>query len=134
LSSLAERSRAVKSLLRDRDKRFTANFDEVFHTEGIRVIKTLPRKPRANAFAECFVGSVCRECLDRRPIFNRRHLGQVLTEYLTHYNGHRPHRALDQWAPKTSGREPVPIDKPDAIQLRRNEILGGLIKEYRLVV
>jgi hypothetical protein len=55
---------------------------------------------------------------------------KVLTEYLTHYNGHRPHRALDQWAPKTSGPAPVPGREPDPSRLRRNEVLGGLIKEY----
>jgi putative transposase len=71
--------------------------------------------------------------LDRFLIFGRRHLEQVLAEYVAHYNEHRPHRALDQRAPGTFGAVPVPIDKPDPIQLRRNEILGGLIKEYRLV-
>jgi transposase InsO family protein len=82
----------------------------VFHIEGTRVIKTPVRAPRANAFAERFVGSVRRECLDRLLIFNRRHLEQVLTEYITHYNGHRPHRALDQRAPEAFGAVPVPID------------------------
>jgi transposase InsO family protein len=103
------------------------------HAEGIRVIKTPVRAPRANALAERFVGSVRRECLDRVLIFNRRHLEQVLTEYLTHYNGHRPHRALDQQAPGTSGRTPTPVREPDPSQLRRNGVLGGVIHEYRLV-
>jgi hypothetical protein len=35
---LAQRSRAVKFLIRDRDTKFTPSFDEVFRTEGIRVI------------------------------------------------------------------------------------------------
>jgi putative transposase len=130
---LAERSRVVKFLVRDRDAKFTASFDEVFRAEGTRVIKTPVRAPRANAFAERFVGSVRRECLDRLLIFNRRHLEQVLTEYLTHYNGHRPHRALDQQAPETSGRTPTPVREPDPSQLRRNGVLGGVIHEYRLV-
>jgi hypothetical protein len=130
---LAERSRVVKFLVRDRDAKFTASFDEVFHTEGIRVIKTPVRAPRANAIAERFVGSVRRECLDRSLILGRRHLEQVLAEYLAHYNDHRPHRALDQQAPEALRAAPVPIDKPDPLQLRRNEILGGLIHEYRLV-
>ena len=89
---LAERSRAVKFLIRDRDTKFTASFDEVFRSEGIRIIKTPVRAPRANAFAERFVGTVRRECLDRLLIFGRRHLEQVLAEYVAHYNEHRPHR------------------------------------------
>jgi hypothetical protein len=56
---LAERSRAVKFLIRDRDTKFSASFDEVFRTEGIRVIKTPVQAPRAKACAtDCslFVG------------------------------------------------------------------------------
>src|ERR1022692_4918574 len=83
---LAERSRAVEFLIRDRDTKFTASFDEVFRSEGVRIIKTPIRAPRANAFAERFVGTVRRECLDRILIFGRRHLEQVLVEYLAHYN------------------------------------------------
>ncbi len=130
---LAERSRAVKFLVRDRDTKFTAGFDEVLRTEGTRVIKTPARSPRANAVAERFVGTVRRECLDRFLIFGRRHLEQVLAEYVAHYNEHRPHRALDQRAPGTSGPAPGPVREPDPLRLRRNEVLGGLIHEYRLV-
>ena len=87
----------------------------------------------ANAIAERLVGTIRRECLDRFLIFGRRHLEQVLAEYVTHYNEHRPHRGLDQQAPGTLGLVPDPIDEPDLMQSRRNEILGGLIHEYRLV-
>ena len=87
------------------------------------------RSPRANAFAERFVGTARRECLDRFLIFNRRHLERVLREYVEHYNEHRPHRALDQRAPKALGPAPAPITEPDPLQLRRNEVLGGIIHE-----
>ena len=129
---LSERSRAVKFLVRDRDTKFTASFDEVFRTEGVRVVKTPVRSPRANAIAERFVGTARGECLDRFLIFGRRHLESVLAEYVAHYNEHRPHRALGQQAPETFGVLPDPIDEPDPAQLRRNEILGGVINEYRL--
>ena len=132
-SDLSERTRAAKFLIRDRDTKFTSSFDEVFRTEGIRVIKTPVRSHRANAFAERFVGTVRRGCLDRLLIFGRTHLEHVLAEYVAHYNEHRPHRTLDQRAPRTLGVTPVPIDKPDPAQLRRHAVLGGLIHEYRLV-
>jgi putative transposase len=130
---LADGTRPAKFLIRDRDTKFTTGFDEVFASEGIRIIKTPVRAPRANAFAERFVGTVRRECLDRILIFGRHHLEQVLAEYIAHYNEHRPHRSLDQRAPQCLGPMPAPIHDPDPKQLRRTEILGGLIHEYRMV-
>ena len=79
-----------KLLIRDRDAKFSGPFDEVFRTEGLRVVKTPVRAPRANAFAERWVGTVRRECLDHVLIFGRRHLEHVLDAYAEHYN--RPGR------------------------------------------
>ena len=106
--NLAGRSRAVTFLIRDRDTKFTSSFDEVFRTEGIKIIKTPIRSPRASAFAERFVGTVRRECTDRLPIFGSNHLEGVLSEYIAHYNDHRPHRSLDQQAPRTLGGRASP--------------------------
>jgi putative transposase len=121
---LAERPRAVKFLIRDRDTKFTASFDEVFGTQGIRIIKTPVRAPRANAFAERLVGTVRRECLDRLLIVGRRHLEHVLAEYFAHYNRHRPHRALDQRWPENLGLAPDRVGDPDPVRLRRTEVLS----------
>jgi len=68
---LAQRARPVKFLIRDRDTKFTDGFDEVFHSSGIRTSRTPIRAPPANAFAERFVGTIRRECLDRMLIFGR---------------------------------------------------------------
>jgi putative transposase len=68
---LANRAHPVKFLIRDRDTKFTSSFDEVFRSEDIRIIRTPILAPRANAFAERFVGTVRRECLDRMLIFGR---------------------------------------------------------------
>jgi transposase InsO family protein len=130
---LAERSRSVRFLIRDRDTKFTSSFDEVFRTEGVTIVRTPVRSPRANAFAERFVGTVRRECLDRMVIFGRRHLEQVLTEYLAHYNEHRPHRSLDQQVPLNLRVSLKLIDNPDSRRLRRRDVLGGLVHEYRFV-
>jgi putative transposase len=130
--ALEDRIIPVRFLIRDRDTKFTSSFDEVFLAEGIRIIRTPVRAPRANAFAERFVGTVRRECLDRMLILGRRHLERVLAEYIAHYNDHRPHRALGQLAPLTMD-SPPPIDDPEPAELRRNDAVFGLIHEYRLV-
>jgi len=126
-----DRLHPVQFLIRDRDTKFTASFDQVFMAEGVQRIRTPIRAPRANAFAERFVGTVRRECLDRMLIFGCRHLEGVLAEYVTHYNEHRPHRALGQMAPLTVV-PPLPASDPEPAQLQRRDTVFGLIHEYRL--
>jgi putative transposase len=126
----------VRFLIRDRDNKFTRDFDDVFHSEGIRVIKAPVRAPRARAHAERWVGSLRRECLDRLLILGRRHLESVVRVYARHYNEHRPHRSLAQRPPLA---KPTPIDEPAPNaeplpfdRLRRRDRLGGLLHEYEL--
>src|ERR1039458_8224587 len=64
-----------------------------------RIIKTPVRSPRANSFAERYVGTLRRECLDHLLIHGERHLRQILAEYSRHYNGHRPHQSREQRPP-----------------------------------
>jgi len=130
---LTERVQPVKFLIRDRDTKFTAAFDEVFHSEGTRIIRTPVRAPRANAFADRFVGTVRRECLDRILTVNRRHLEAVLQEYADHYNQHRPHRSLGQKPPRPHLESPGDRPTADLSRLRRTDRLGGLVHEYHLV-
>ena len=115
-------------LIRDRDSKYAGGFDEVFASEGVDVVRTPIRAPRANAFAERFVGTLRRECLDRILVFGRGHLERVLKSYIAHYNGHRPHRSLDMDPP--APRSPSPAcDAPPGPVIRR-DVLGGLIHEY----
>ena len=122
-------------LVRDRDSKFTRDFDEVFRSQGIRVIKAPVRAPKARAHAERWVGTARRECLDRLLILGRRHLQHVLAAYVAHYNEHRPHRALAQRPPL---RTPPPSEKQPIAgvinldRVRRRDLLGGLLHEYQL--
>jgi putative transposase len=131
---LADRIGTVKFLLRDRDSRFTKAFDAVFAAEGIRILRTPPQAPRANAICERMVGTLRRELLDRVLIVNERHLRRAVTVYLVHFNAARPHRSLGQLAPaQAETRPPEPIDLADH-RVRRRLILDGLTSEYQRAV
>lgn len=113
-------------LIHDRDAKFSHAFDEVFRSEGIKVIRTPVQAPNANAYAERWVRTLRTDCLDRILIVGRHQLEHVLRIYRCHYNEHRPHRALGLVPP--NGREPT---RPNATDhLRRRDLLGGLIHEY----
>jgi len=95
---------SAKFLLRDRDSKFTAAFDEVFRSEGVRIVRLPVRAPRANSFAERFCGTARRECLDHLLIFGRGHLERVLSAFLEHYHRARPHQGLEQQLPRPPRR------------------------------
>ncbi len=116
-------------LIHDRDSKFGGGFDEVFRSEGVRVIRTPVRAPNANAHAERWVRTVRADCLDHLLIFGRRHLERVLRVYIRHYNGHRPHRALGLTPPDRPDQVPMLVHPGD---LHRQDLLGGLIHEYRI--
>ena len=90
------------------------------------MLNTPPQAPRANAFAERWVGTVRRECTDRMLIVGERHLASVLAEYTEHYNGHRPDQSLNQRPPNP----PPQVADLTAVRVQRRPILGGLINEY----
>jgi putative transposase len=100
----------------------------VFADLGIEVFYSPPRAPKATAYAERWVSTIRRECLDRMLIFGQRQLALMLTSFEAQYNAHRPHRALEQRSPLDSGRPQQPCS---AGAVRRTEVLSGLINEYR---
>jgi transposase InsO family protein len=118
--------RGMRFLIRDRDNKYSGPSDEVFRSEGIRIVKTPVRAPKANAIAERFVRTVRTECLDWLLILNRRHLERVLRIYVDHYNRQRPHRALKLQPPQPETLEP----QPAVGEICRRDRLGGLIHEY----
>jgi putative transposase len=126
--AVGERADGFRFLVRDRDTKFTASFDAVFGDVGISVLRSPPRAPKANAYAERWVSTIRGECLDRMLIFGERQLVHVLTAFEAHYNAHRPHRAHEQRTPIDSGR---PQQVCSAGTVRLTQVLGGLINEYR---
>jgi putative transposase len=128
--TLAERNQRVRFVIHDRDVKFTGAFDRVFQAEGARVIHTPVQAPNANAYAERFVGTLRRECLDWLLIFTRRQLEWTLRIYIDHYNRQRPHRALDLRPPDPLAKPIVPHARPAYVH--RRDRLGGLLHEYEL--
>ena len=100
LVDLGGRAAGFRFLVRDRAGQFCASFDAVLADTGIEVIKIPPRSPRANAYAERFVLTARTEVTDRMLIFGERHLQTVMAQYARHYNGRRPHRALQLQPPR----------------------------------
>ena len=129
LMDLGEYGTRFKFLIRDRDSKFTAVFDEVLAGSGVRIIKTPVRSPRANSFAERYVGTLRRECLDHLLIYGERHLRQILAEYARHYNHHRPHQSREQRPPLHEPGQAVDM----TARIRRRQVVHGLINEYRRI-
>ena len=128
--NLEDQADGLKFLIRDRDAKFTAAFDAVFTGIGMRIIQTPVLAPRANAAAERWIASARRECLDRMLITGERHLRLVLSEYIDHYNCHRPHRTLQQNPPTRRAHPPA---ETTGVRVLRRDRLGGLIHEYAQV-
>ena len=126
----SDRLTAARALVRDRGSQFIDSFDEIFSTEGFKSLKTPVRTPVANAFAERRIGSLRRELLDRTIIWNRHQLEQVVTDYIAHYNTHRPHRSLNHRPPLADEQTP-PATPPSPIQVTKTTRCNGLINEYR---
>lgn len=113
-------------LIRDRDVVYPERMKQFWKSEGVTVIKTPVRSPKANAFCESFIGTFKKECLNHFTCFSRGQLNYICKTWFRYYNTERPHRGkgidnnvLDvDFTPRTQGR------------VRCKEELGGIIKSY----
>jgi len=129
LMDIGQHADPARFLIRDRTGQFTESSGAVFTAAGIRILPSPPQAPKANAICEPMIGTLRREVPGRLLILGERHLRQVLTEYLQHYNTARPHRTLHQLAPAQAGTPPPQID-PTRHRIRRKQVLGGLTSDY----
>jgi len=117
-------------LIRDRDAKFTAAFDTVYASIGIRTLPITPQAPRMNAYAERFARTIRAECTDRMLIAGEQHLRVILSDYIGHYNTGRSPRAMAWPCAPDDAPDVIAFPVPAArIQLRAR--FAGLISEYR---
>jgi putative transposase len=124
-------------LIHDRDAIFSQAFNQSIHHLGLRVLKTPPQTPQANAICERVLGTLRRECLDFMIPLTATHLQGILKEWVPHYNAGRPHVALGPGFPQPPSSLPVPPQRhrhwlPEYLRVISHAILGGLHQEYWL--
>jgi hypothetical protein len=130
MMDLGEQTHRIKFMIRDRGSNFASAFNAVLADAGIETVLCNVRTPRMNAIMERWIGGCRRELLDRALIWNQNHLRQILRQYPTHHNQHRPHRCLQAAAPLKPLPEPVDLEQH---RVRRQTRADGTINEYRLI-
>jgi putative transposase len=120
------------------DSIFARHLDESIKGFGMRVLKSPPQSPMANAVCERLIGTIRRECLDWLIPISEPHLRSILKIWVGHYNSSRPHMTLGLGVPD-------PPTKPGTFQTQQSRhrigeglvvlaksVLGGLHHEYSL--
>jgi transposase InsO family protein len=128
---LTDTNATVPYLIRDRDAKYPALFDEILNDVGIRVVLPGIRTPRMNAIMERWVQTCRHELLDRTLLWNEHHLRHALRQFELHHNLHRPHQAMHQAAPLHAVPEPLAPAQVSHLDVRRRDRLGGVLHEYQ---
>jgi putative transposase len=128
---------SYRFLLHDRDSIFSAQLDQNIRNLGLRVLKTPPQSPQANALCERLIGTLRRECLDFMIPLTVDHLRCLLTAWVQYYNARRPHMSLGPGIPQPPPPLPVPLQAhrhhlPEHVRVVVHPMLGGLHHAYEL--
>ena len=115
-------------LIIDHDSKYVAGFDAVLEADGVKVKRVGPRAPNMNAFAERFVQTLRYELLDYFIIMGEKHLTYLLSEYLSHNHGERPHQGIGNILIERGTDPPATLPFSGTVECR--ERLGGLLKSY----
>jgi transposase InsO family protein len=108
--------------IHDRDRIFARSLDESIEALELRILKSPPQSPMANAICERLIGTIRRECLDWLIPISAAHLRSILKIWMGHYNNSRPHMALGPGVP-----DPPPKAAPFQAQQTRHRIVEGLV-------
>jgi putative transposase len=85
---------------------------------------------QTNSFAESWIGSLKRECLNHFLCFSLRQLDHIAQTYALYHNRFRPHQALGNKPPGAGESPPQPGGEVEAPSIRRQRWLGGLLSHY----
>ena len=116
---------APRYLLHDRDAIYGDSFRQRVRGMGIREVRTAPRSPWQNPYAERLVGSIRRECLDHMLVFNEASLRRTLSSYLRYYGRSRTLLSLAKDAPEARAVQPPELGP--VVELPE---VGGLHHRY----
>jgi transposase InsO family protein len=128
---------AYRFLIHDRNAIFSQELDRHVCRLGLKVLKTPPQSPQANALCERLLGTQRRECLDFLIPLSEHHLRCIVREWMSHYHAARPHMALGPGIPQPP--PPLPALRqtyrhrlPGRLRVAARPIFGGLHHEYWL--
>lgn len=119
-------------LLHDRDTKFTAAFGRLFDSAEVQIVKSPVMAPNANAYAESWIATLKRECLNYFACFSLRHVDHIVQSFVSYYNELRPHQGLNNrmiGSADKSDLSLVQTASPLGSIGCRSE-LGGLLKHY----
>lgn len=131
----------VKTLMHDRDTKFTESFDAVFESASVDIKQAAFRSPNTNAFVERFIQTLQKECLDYFVVFGQEHMDHIVGEFVSHYHDERPHQSKDNGVLKlpvvnSDGNEKSGgggSSTSDTTGIECSQRLGGLLKHYRRI-
>lgn len=115
---------APRYLIRDRDHAFDG-LEATANAMGIHEVLTAPHSPWQNAYAERFIGSVRRECLDHVIVCSATGLRRLLKLYCAYYEQSRTHLSLSKDTPIHR-----PVTVPRAGRVVAIPQVGGLHHRY----
>lgn len=120
----------LRFLIHDHDGKFSKAFDQHFAREDGGPILTPIAAPIANCYAESWIGSLKRECLNHFFCFALRQLDHVVQTYAMYHNRFRPHQGLANRPPEGSNMTLPAAPQAGIRPIRCQRWLGGLLNHY----
>jgi putative transposase len=120
----------IRFLIHDRDAKFSEAFDEHFHGHRRGVVLTPYGAPVANSFAESWIGSLKRECLNHFFCFSLGQLDHIVQIYARYHNEFRPHQGLGNRPPGVTEDPQAQSMETGGGSIKCQRWLGGLLKHY----